>query len=63
MTDITKYKSVAVKLETYNQAKRLAKKLYMPMNSFFQYLVDKETEMTKQVSMQNGKDHDVRNQT
>ena len=42
MTDITKFKSIAIKLETYNKAKLMTDKNYMSMSAFVRYLVDKE---------------------
>ena len=34
MTDVTKYKSVAIKIDVYNKAKPMAQKKYMSMGSF-----------------------------
>jgi len=42
MTDIEKYKSVAIKIETYKKAKPIAAKNYMSLGSFIRYLIDKE---------------------
>ena len=53
MTDITKFKSIAIKIDAYKIAKPMAEKKYMSMGSFVRYLIDKEHE--QQI---NGKDHD-----
>ena len=42
MTDIKKYKSVAIGIDTYQKAKPIAVKNYMSMVSFIRYLIDKE---------------------
>ena len=39
-----KYKSVAVRLESYNKAAPMAKERYMSMGSFIRYLIDNEYE-------------------
>tara|TARA_R110002012_G_scaffold257730_1_gene438030 strand:- start:47 stop:226 length:180 start_codon:yes stop_codon:yes gene_type:complete len=44
MTDIEKYKSVAIKIDAYKKAKPMAEKKYMSMGSFIRYLIDKEEE-------------------
>ena len=44
MTDISKYKSVAIKIDVYNKAKPMAQKKYMSMGSYLHYLIDKEHE-------------------
>ena len=51
MTDIEKYKSVAIKIDSYKKAKPMAEEKYMSMGSFVRYLIDKEHE--QQI---NGKD-------
>ena len=57
MTDIEKYKSVAIKIDAYQKAKPMAEKMYMSMGSFIRYLIDKEkTEPT----LKNGEDNHVR---
>jgi|TARA_R100001082_G_scaffold69463_1_gene39403 hypothetical protein len=61
MTDISKYKSVAIKIDVYNKAKPMAQKKYMSMGSYLHYLIDKEHEQeSNQPNLQNGEDHDVR---
>ena len=52
MTDITKFKSIAIKIDSYKLAKPMANEKYMSMGAFVRYLIDKEHE--QQV---NGKDH------
>ena len=42
MTDVKKYKSVAISIDTYKKAKPIAEKNYMSMASFIRYLIDKE---------------------
>ena len=42
MTDIEKYKSIAIKIDSYNRARPMAEKKYMSMGSFVRYLIDKE---------------------
>ena len=42
MTDIEKYKSVAIKIEAYQKAKPMAESRYMSMGSFIRYLIDME---------------------
>tara|TARA_Y100001951_G_C11270591_1_gene258493 strand:- start:1146 stop:1349 length:204 start_codon:yes stop_codon:yes gene_type:complete len=60
MTDVTKYKSVAIKIDVYNKAKPMAQKKYMSMGSYLHYLIDKEHEQeSNQINIQNGEDHDV----
>lgn len=39
-----KYKSVAVKIESYDKAKPMAEERYMSMGGFIRYLIDKEYE-------------------
>ena len=53
MTDITKFKSIAIKIDSYKLAKPMADNKYMSMGAFVRYLIAKEHE--QQV---NGKDHD-----
>ena len=51
MTDITKFKSIAIKIDAYKIAKPMADEKYMSMGAFVRYLIDKEhTQQT------NGKD-------
>ena len=42
MTDIEKYKSVAVKIDCYQKAKAMAEEKYMSIGAFIRYLKDKE---------------------
>ena len=42
MTDITKYKTIALKIEAYKKAKPKADELYMSIGSYLRYLIDKE---------------------
>ena len=51
MTDITKFKSVAIKIDSYKIAKPMADEKYMSMAAFVRYLIDKEHEQQT-----NGKD-------
>lgn len=60
MTDIKKYKSVAISIDTYKKAKPIAEKNYMSMASFIRYLVDKEQE--DRPTLKNGEDNHVRNE-
>ena len=53
MTDITKFKSIAIKIDAYKIAKPMADEKYMSMGAFVRYLIDKEHE--QQI---NGEDHD-----
>ena len=53
MTDIEKYKSIAIKIDSYKNAKPMANEKYMSMGSFVRYLIDKEHEQQL-----NGKDDD-----
>ena len=57
MTDIKKYKSVAINIETYRKARPIAEKNYMSMASFLRYLIDKEEEIP---TLTNGEDNHVR---
>jgi len=57
MTDIKKYKSVAISIDTYQRAKPIAKKNYMSMASFLRYLIDKEEQKP---TLKNGEDNHVR---
>ena len=57
MTDIEKYKSVAIKIDAYKKAKPMAEKMYMSMGSFIRYLIDKEE---NKPTLQNGEDNHVR---
>ena len=56
MTDITKFKSIAIKIDSYKIAKPMAAEKYMSMGSFVRYLIEKEHEQKT-----NGKDHDRAN--
>jgi hypothetical protein len=57
MTDIEKYKSVAVKIDCYQKAKPMAEEKYMSIGSFIRYLIDKEyDEHTKNLKLENGDD-------
>ena len=61
MPDVTKYKSVAIKIDVYNKAKPMAQKKYMSMGSYLHYLIDKEHEQeSNQPIIQNGEDHSAR---
>ena len=42
MTDIEKYKSIAIKIDAYKIAKPMADEKYMSMGAFVRYLIDKE---------------------
>ena len=57
MTDIKKYKSVAININTYKKAKPIAEKNYMSMASFLRYLIDKEEDRP---TLKNGDDKHVR---
>jgi len=57
MTNIEKYKSVAIKIDAYKKAKPMAEKKYMSMGSFIRYLIDKEEEKP---TLKNGEDNHVR---
>ena len=52
MTDIEKFKSIAIKIDSYKIAKPMADEKYMSMGAFVRYLIDKEHE--QQI---NRKDH------
>ena len=56
MTDVKKYKSVAISIATYQRAKPIAEKNYMSMASFIRYLVDKEQDKP---TLKNGEDKHV----
>ncbi len=57
MTDIEKYKSVAIKIDAYKKAKPMAEKKSLSMGSFIRYLIDKEEEKP---TLKNGEDNHVR---
>ena len=59
MTDIKKYKSVAISIDTNKRAKPIAEKNYMSMASFLRYLIDKEEQKP---TLKNGEDNHVRQQ-
>ena len=59
MTDIKKYKSVAISIDTYKRAKPIAEKKEMTMASFVRYLIDKEEDRP---TLKNGDDTHVRQQ-
>ena len=61
MTDIEKYKSVAIKIDAYKKAKPMAEQKYMSMGSFIRYLIDKEEEKEKP-TLKNGEDSHVRSE-
>ena len=54
MTDVKKFKSVAINIDTYLKAKPIAEKNYMSMASFIRYLIDKEEDRP---TLKNGEDH------
>ena len=68
MTDITKFKSIAIKIDAYKIAKPMAEKKYMSMGAFVRYLIDKEHEQQIKRNLlkkgrnvpkqKKGKDHD-----
>ena len=60
MTDIEKYKSVAIKIEAYQKAKPMAESMYMSMGAFIRYLIDREHDKKFKEIKQNGEDLDVR---
>ena len=60
MTDIEKYKSVAIKIEAYEKAKPMAESRDMSMGSFIRYLIDTEHNKKFEDIKQNGEDKDVR---
>ena len=61
MTDVTKYKSVAIKIDVYNKAKPMAQNKYMSMGSYLHYLIDKEhNQESNRPTIQNGEDHSAR---
>ena len=60
MTDIEKYKSVAIKIEAYQKAKPMAESRYMSMGSFIRYFIDMEHDKKFKEIKQNGEDLDVR---
>ncbi len=51
MTNINKYKSVAIKIDLYRKAKAIADENYMSMGSYVNYLIDKEYD-TYQLKLQ-----------
>ena len=55
MTDIEKYKSIAIKIDSYKIAKPMADEKYMSMGAFVRYLYLIYKEHEQQI---NGKDHD-----
>ena len=57
MTDIKRYKSVAINIDAYRKAKPIAEKNYMSMASFIRYLIDREEEIP---TLTNGEDNHVR---
>ena len=44
MTDVSRYKSVAIKKESYKKLKTMADRDYRSVAGFIEYLVDKESE-------------------
>ena len=59
MTDITKYKSVAIKIDAYQKAMPMANERYMPMGAFIRYLIDKEAKEHNRQPLENGKEEHV----
>ena len=59
MTDIEKYKSVAVKIDCYQKAKPMAEEKYMSIGSFIRYLIDKEYDKKVKPKVKNGDDNNV----
>ena len=57
MTDIEKYKSVAINIDAYKKSIYMAEKKYMSMGSFIRYLIDKEEEKP---TLKNVEDNHVR---
>jgi hypothetical protein len=54
-----KYKSVAVRIESYKKAAPMAKERYMSMGSFIRYLIDSEYERLNGVTPKpNGVHHE-----
>ena len=51
MTDITKFKSIAVKIDPYRKAKTIADENYMSVGALVNYLIDKEYD-TYQLKLQ-----------
>ena len=51
MTDINKYKSVAIKIDSYTKIKTIAEEKYMSVGSFVKYLVDKEFNNYNQIKI------------
>ena len=47
MTDISKFKSIAIKIHSYQIAKPMADEKYMSMGAFVRYLIDKEYKQLK----------------
>jgi len=45
--DASKYKSIAVKIDTYNLAKPIAESKYMSMGSYIAFLVDRDAKNAK----------------
>ena len=56
MTDITKYKSIAVKLDAYKKIQSVAQERYMSVGSFVRYLADKEFDKYNQAKETNQKE-------
>ena len=57
MTDITKFKSVAIKINAYKLAKPMANEKYMSMGAFVRYLIYKEYDAhPDKPSLTNGED-------
>ena len=55
MTNIEKYKSIAIKINSYNRAKPMAKKKYMSIGSFVRYLINKKySEVERSIQINTG---------
>ena len=54
MTDVKKFKSVAIGIDTYQRAKPIAEKNYRSMASFIRYHVDREN---VKPTLKNGEDN------
>ena len=62
MTDITKFKSIAIKIDAYKTAKPMADEKYMSMGAFVRYLIDKEYDAhPDKPSLTNGNDTETTN--
>ena len=59
MTDISKFKSIAIKIDSYKRAKPMAEEKYMSIGSFIRYLIDKEYDKKVKPKVKNGDDNNV----